>query len=216
MNQARLDPKPIDLTSFLAISRHYLGLQTPTARAAAPLISEPASITKPNPPRKNMNTYRRLAQSVLLATGLGAFIAAPAFAEPDCAAMGGHEAHAEHRSKMMEQHHKQLHDALKLTAEQEPGWKKLMDSEQPKPSTSGASKTEDWSKLTTPERAEKMLELGKARQEHMSEYVGALKGFYASLSVEQKKIFEDMHASQQGGMRGKPGSRNPGAGSAKP
>ena len=105
---------------------------------------------------------------------------------------------------MREQHHQQLHDALKLTPEQEPGWKKLMESEQPRPATSGAETAkEDWSKLTTPERAEKMLALGKARQEHMSEYVAALKGFYATLTVEQKKTFEDMHAGQRGEMHGK-------------
>ena len=156
-----------------------------------------------------MNSYRRLAQSVLLATGLGAFLAGPVFADPGCGPMGGHEAHAEHHSKMMEQHHKQLHDALKLTSEQEAGWKKLMESEEPRPSTSGAGQREDWAKLSTPERAEKMLELGKARQEHMAEYVAALKGFYATLSVEQKKTFEDMHADQRGSMRGKPGMKSP-------
>lgn len=202
--------KLIDFTSLLAVSREYFGLNADLDAAVPTVAPLPALIPQPNLRRKNMKSYRRLAQSVLLATGLGAFLAGPAFADRGCGAMGGHEAHHEHHGKMMEQHHKQLHDALKLTPEQEPGWKKLMESEQPKPSSAGAAQREDWSKLSTPERAEKTLELYKARQEHMTEYVAALKGFYATLSPEQKKIFEDMHASQRSGMRGKPGPRNPG------
>ena len=214
MDYQELDIKYSDTAAFLAVSHEYFGLKATPAQFACKLNVIPKTLTKSDFPRKKMNTYRRLAQSLVLATGLGAFLAAPAFAEPNCGVMGGREAHAEHHTKMMEQHHKQLHDALKLTSEQEPGWKKLMDSEQAKPSSSGPTKPEDWTKLSTPERAEKMLELGKARQEHMTEYVGALKSFYGSLSAEQKKTFEDMHASQERGMRGKSSGRNPGAGPA--
>lgn len=219
MNHHAPDTKIIDPTSFLAVSQEYFGLNTDFGIAASKVAPLPALIPKLNQQRKNMNSYRRLAQSVLLATGLGAFLASPAFADPDCGAMGGreaHQAHQEHHSKMMEQHHKQLHDALKLTSEQEPGWKKLMESEQPKPSSAGTGPREDWSKLSTPERAEKTLELYKARQAHMAEYVAALKDFYATLTPEQKKVFEDMHASQRGSMRGKSGPRNPGASSPSP
>lgn len=154
-----------------------------------------------------MNNYRKFTRSILLAAGFGAFLASPAFAEAGCETMGGRQAHAEHHGKMMEAHHKQLHEALKLTPEQEAGWKKLLDAEQPKASSAG--ERADWSKLSTPERAEKMLELQNARQAHMGEYVAALKGFYATLSSEQKKIFEESHVRQQGGMRGQPGPRNP-------
>lgn len=216
MNHHIPDTELIDPTSLLAVSREYFGLNADLA-AAAPIVAPlPAVIARPDQRRKSMNGCRRLAQSVLLATGLGAFLAGPVFAESGCGAMGGHQAHYEHHGKMIEQHHQQLHDALKLTPEQEPGWKKLMDSEQPKPSSAGIGQREDWSKLSAPERAEKVLELYKARQEHMAEYVAALKGFYATLSPEQKKIFEEMHASQRGGMRGKHGPRNPGAGTPPP
>jgi len=184
--------------SFLRVSRQYLGLR---AEAQEPgVVATPIIIST----RKIMNQYRKFAQSLLVATGLGVFLAGPVFAEPACDGMDGHHGQFEQHAKMREQHHQQLHDALKLTPEQEPGWKKLMESEQPRPATSGAETAkEDWSKLTTPERAEKMLALGKARQEHMSEYVAALKGFYATLTVEQKKTFEDMHAGQRGEMHGK-------------
>jgi len=156
-----------------------------------------------------MRHYRHLAHQMLLAAGLGAVLAAPAFAEPDCLPMAGHGIHQEHYAKQMEQHHKQLHDALKLTAEQEPGWKKLMDSEQLKPAA-GVAQPEDWSKLSTPERADKMLEHFKARQAQMAEHVAALKAFYVTLTAEQQKTFDDFHAAQRDGKRGKPGVRLPG------
>jgi len=154
-----------------------------------------------------MNSYRKVAQSLLLVAGLGAVAASPAMADPGCGPMGNHQ---ERHVKMMEQHHQQMHDALKLTPEQEPAWAKLLESEQPRPALSGGQ-PEDWAKLKAPERAEKMLELSKARLVQMTEHVAALKAFYATLTPEQQKVFEESHAAQRGGMRGKPGPRAPGA-----
>ncbi|MGV0952340.1 MAG: Spy/CpxP family protein refolding chaperone [Azonexus sp.] len=129
--------------------------------------------------------------------------------------MSRREAHFEHHAKMIEQRHQQLHDALKLSAEQEPGWKKFAESEQLKPPP-GIDQPEDWSKLSTPERAEKILELSKMHQAHMAEHVAALKAFYATLTPEQKKTFEEFHASPPGSMRGKPRPLNPGADNPSP
>lgn len=215
MNQT-LDLDLKHVSTLLAISRKYLGLDN--ARSSDAVVKKPVMGAMPrfNQRKKNMNHYRHLVRSVLLATGLGAFLASPVFAEPGCSAMIDGHAHYQYHAKMMEQHHKQLHDALKLTAEQEPAWKALMDAEQPRPSTSGAERPADWEKLSSPERAEKMLALSKARQEHMSEYVAALKGFYAKLNTQQKKIFEEMHVGQQGDMHGKHLPRNPGPGTSAP
>ena len=150
-----------------------------------------------------MNTYRNFVQSFLLAAGIGAFTTGPAIADPGC----GHDQmgnHPEWHEKMMERHHTLLHDALKLTTEQEPAWKKLMESEQPRPALSGGQ-PEDWAKLNAPERAEKMLELSKARQVQMAEHVTALKAFYALLTPDQQKIFEDFHSGpRRDGNAGKP------------
>ena len=156
-----------------------------------------------------MTLYRNVVSSIFLAAGLGTLFAAPAFAEPGCNEMGGHNRHHEHNSKMMEQHHAKLHDALKLTPEQEPGWGRLMDSEKPRPMP-GAGEKADWSKLSAPERAEKKLALSKARQEQMSEHAEALKAFYGTLTADQKKTFEEFHAGSRGGKRGKPAVRTPG------
>jgi len=150
-----------------------------------------------------MSSYRKVVQSLLIAAGVGVFAAGPAMADPGCDHRGGH---SERHAKMMEQHHNQLHDALKLTAEQEPAWKKLMDSEQPRAAAQGGQ-PEDWTKLNAPERAEKMLELSKVRQAQMAEHVAALKTFYAALTPEQQKTFEDFHTGPRGGMAGKPGPK---------
>lgn len=200
------DTDLLDIAPLLAVTREYLGLNT---ESPTPAAAPPVNLIKPPNRNQHMNHYRTLARTLLLATGLGAFAAAPAFADTGCPAMmEGHEMHYERHAKRMEEHHKQLHDALKLTAEQEPGWKKLMESEKAKPAP-GSSKSEDWSKLSAPERAEKMLEFSKLRQERMSEHVAALKAFYATLSTEQKKTFEDFHSGRRGGMRGKSAPRPP-------
>jgi Spy/CpxP family protein refolding chaperone len=191
-------PQAKHIESFIGASKEYFGLscakfQTKDQNS----ISAVTSMHK----RNHMISYRKVIQSILIAAGIGAFAAGPAMADHGCGHMGGH---AEQHVKMMEQHHAQLHDALKLTAEQEPAWKKLMDSEQPRPALSGGQ-PEDWAKLNAPERAEKMLELSKARQVQMTEHVTALKALYAVLSPEQQKTFEDFHAAHQGRMSGKPG-----------
>jgi len=100
----------------------------------------------------------------------------------------------------MEQHQKKLLEALKLTPDQEPAWKKFVASEGPAPISRAAAKPEDWSKLSSPERADRALEMMKERQTRMGEHVVALKEFYAVLTPEQKKTFDDFHV---GPLRGK-------------
>ncbi|MDE2442508.1 MAG: Spy/CpxP family protein refolding chaperone, partial [Betaproteobacteria bacterium] len=67
-------------------------------------------------------------------------------------------------------------------------------------------------KLTAPERADKMLEIQKQHQEAMSKHVAAMKDFYAQLTPEQKKVFDEQtmmgKRGQRGGMRG-PGPQGP-------
>ena len=220
MTPTALHSETIDTAPFLSISRKYLGLNSADG-AGAEVALNPfkrqalTSRAKSNTRRNGIKRYCNLAQSLLLATGLGAVVSSPAFADPVCGNMSRREAHFEHHAKMIEQRHQQLHDALKLSAEQEPGWKKFAESEQLKPPP-GIDQPEDWSKLSTPERAEKILELSKMHQAHMAEHVAALKAFYATLTLEQKKTFEEFHASPPGGMRGKPRQPNPGADNPSP
>lgn len=157
-----------------------------------------------------MNSYRTIVSSLLLVSSLG-FVAVPAFAASSgCGPSGGRGEFFEHRIERMAQHHKKLHESLKLTPEQEGAWKKLMDAEQPMGKMEKRN-AEDWSKLTTPERADKMLERMKEHQARQVEHVAALKEFYAVLTPEQRKTFDDFHAAPRGGMRGKSMNRAAGA-----
>ena len=147
-----------------------------------------------------MTYFSQQIPALIFAAGLGAMAANPAFGQSRCDDMG-HEVH-HGQSKMMEQHHEQLHQALKLTAEQEPGWKKLIESEQHK-SPVAETKPQDLAKLTVPERAERRLERAKAHQAQMAMHLAALKAFYQTLTPEQKKTFEEFHAKRGSGMRHK-------------
>lgn len=149
---------------------------------------------------------------LLLVSGLAA-LAVPALAQPGggCGPMeGGWGGFREHRDERMQQHQKALHDALKLSPEQEGAWKKFSESMQP-PAKAERGKPEEGAKLTMPERAEKMLELAKQRQERMGEHLAALKTFYATLTPEQKKTFDEFHTGPRGGRRAPPAGANPAA-----
>lgn len=154
-----------------------------------------------------MTRYRILASFILLASSLGV-VAAPLVADPhNCGSIGSHSENWGQRAGNIEMHQQKLHATLKLTPEQEGAWKKLMDSE-PHRAKVAPGKSEDWSKLTTPERADKMLERMKEHQAQQTEHVAALKEFYAVLTPEQKKTFDDFHAAPHAAMRGKPHHRS--------
>jgi protein CpxP len=157
-----------------------------------------------------MKNHSHLIASLLLAGGM-LTLAAPGMAEPgDCGPMGDGEKFHQQRNERMQQHQKRLHDALKLTPDQEAAWKKFTESTQPQ-SRLERGEPQEWAKLTAPERAERMLELSKKRQDRMAEHLAALKTFYGVLTPEQKKIFDDSHAGPRGGRRGhhQPGGMAP-------
>lgn len=136
------------------------------------------------------------APSLLLALLAGS-LALPALAEMPCGPGPMREGRAERHTL----HHARLHQALKLTPEQEPAWQALMASEP----TPMAAPTDDGPSLSTPERAERMLGRMKAHEAQMSAHVEALKTFYATLSPEQKKTFDAAHAAGPRGMKGRMG-----------
>lgn len=157
-----------------------------------------------------MKSQRNLITTLLVASGM-ALVALPALADRgDCGPMGGWEKFQGQRGERMQQHQQKLHDALKLSPDQEAAWKKFTESMQatarPERPDPGA-----WAKLTTPERAEKMLEFSKQRQDRMAEHVAALKTFYAVLTPEQKKLFDDSHPGPRAGRHNPP---QPGGGAA--
>jgi len=90
-----------------------------------------------------------------------------------------------------------LHDMLKLTADQESAWKAYTDSMMTPQSMMMGDNSTDWNKLTTPQRAEKMLEFSKMHEQHMESHVAAMKAFYAVLTPAQQKIYDDFHADHK-------------------
>ena len=93
-----------------------------------------------------------------------------------------------------------LHDALKLSAAQEPAWKTFIAASAPQWPAARPDRAA-YASMGTPERAQQRLDMGKQRLARQETRVAALKTFYATLSPEQKKTFDDM-ARHGHGRRG--------------
>lgn len=154
-----------------------------------------------------MRNTSKLLAALMMALGLGT-VAMPSHAyggmggKMDCSPMERGGKFEERRAERMQQKQQQLHDALKLNADQEVAWKKFSET-RPGPMRGGMQR-EEMQKLNAPERAEKMLEFSKQQQERMTAHVAALKTFYATLTPEQQKTFDGFHAGPRGGRRGPP------------
>ncbi len=145
--------------------------------------------------------------SVLAGAGVSAF------AYKDDGAMMDGKPRAEHRrmdaAKMEEMHAKRSADLkakLKITPAQEGAWTTFTTAMKPpaRDAKQGSDRAE-LEKLSTPERLDKMRTL---RTQHMSDMQAAMnkrdeatKALYATLSPEQKKVFDAEHA-HKGGHRG--------------
>ena len=106
---------------------------------------------------------------------------------------------ADKMKERMAKHQAELHDKLKITAAQEPAWKTFTDSMTP-----GAMPArpdhQSMEKMTTPERLEKGLDRAKEHLAQMQTRLSALKTFYAVLTPEQQKIFDDSHRRMEKNM----------------
>lgn len=106
----------------------------------------------------------------------------------------------------MEKHRAQLHDKLKLSAAQEPAWKSFTEAVMPSMSAMhhaprSAQDKKAMESMTSPERMEKKLAHAKERLERMQKKLDALKTFYAVLSPEQQKTFDEAHQAMHKAMR---------------
>ena len=119
----------------------------------------------------------------------------------------------ERRAQRMEQmlarhaeYQAQLKSSLKITASQEAAWNAYVAGTAPTPPAQAPGMArEDWSKLTTPQRMEKMQALRAERDAVMTKRIDAVKTFYAALTPEQQKVFDTQaHGGfQHAGMKGK-------------
>ena len=121
--------------------------------------------------------------------------------EMGCPHHGGQGDHAEFFVKKLEA----LHSDLKLNASQEPAWNEWsgkMKSERPAWKEK-RKEFEAWANLPVIERMEKKLEFAKQHVGKLEERLAATKAFYATLSDEQKKIFDKQFAFSRHGRGGK-------------
>ncbi|MGO4380089.1 Spy/CpxP family protein refolding chaperone [Pseudoduganella sp. RAF53_2] len=82
-----------------------------------------------------------------------------------------------------------LHDALKLNSSQEAGWQTYaaaIKADIPTTRPDFAS----FKNLSTPEKMEKRIEFSKTHITQMENHLAALKTFYATLTPEQQKTFD--------------------------
>jgi periplasmic protein CpxP/Spy len=118
---------------------------------------------------------------------------------------GQHSVNHARMQERMQAHHTQklaqLHDKLNLQMSQEPAWTTFVTSVTPPPRPTPEQRAE-LDKLTAPERGEHMLEQLKQHEVRAASHLQALKTFYAQLSTDQKKIFDDnfkpMHRRHHG------------------
>lgn len=141
-----------------------------------------------------------LAKRVLGSLIAGAaLIATTAYAMPDGLTPGkpGCAAHqGQMQSRLQEQRANRLanlKDKLKLAPSQEAAWDKFAESTQPGPTPMGLDRQamrEEFDKLNTVERIDKMLVMSDARRARMAERAEAIKAFYGQLTPQQQKLFD--------------------------
>ena len=104
---------------------------------------------------------------------------------------------AEHRAKRMDA----LKQELKLDAKQEDAWNRYTEAMSQSRQPRSKDDRVDFSKLSTPERLDHMRERMAERQERFEQRSDAIKAFYAELTPEQQKIFDER--ATRGPRRGK-------------
>ncbi len=118
--------------------------------------------------------------------------------------------------KMMAKRAAELKAKLKITPAQEGAWTTFTSAMKP-PADMMAKRPDraEMDKLSTPERIDKMHAL---RTQHMADMQAAMdkrdeatKTFYATLTPEQKKVFDAEHARMRDGHHGKDGKGAPAA-----
>ncbi|HZX26438.1 MAG TPA: Spy/CpxP family protein refolding chaperone [Telluria sp.] len=110
-----------------------------------------------------------------------------------------HEQMAAKRAEHFAQRQAKLHDALKLSAQQEAAWSTFQAAIQPRTPSAHPDRAA-FKSMSAPERMQKMIDLSKQRTERMEAHLAAVTTFYGQLNDEQKKTF-DGFTSHHGGMR---------------
>ena len=153
--------------------------------------------------------HKRLLLATLVA-GLGftAFAQTPPAApQPGAQApmhrMGGHD--PAKMKERMAKHQAELKANLKLTPAQEGTWTTFTASMQPPANRPPRPSREEFEKLTTPQRIDRMQAMKADRDARMAQHASATKTFYAALTPEQQKVFDANTMRGHHGHRGEHG-----------
>lgn len=143
-----------------------------------------------------MTTFRKRLLIGVMAAGLGATSFAVYADRPGCGPMGAGPAafgerggSPEKMAAYFEKRQSELHDKLKLNANQEGAWKNYIARIKPTEPPMRPDRAEI-EKLPAPERMEKMFGFMQDNQKRMADRIAATKEFYAVLTPEQQKIFD--------------------------
>lgn len=100
------------------------------------------------------------------------------------------------RGELRATHLAALKESLKLAPAQEAAWNTFTQARQPGMPQKGIdrqarqAKRDEFAKLTTPQRLDKMLVMQEQRRARMVERAEAVKSFYAQLTPEQQSVFD--------------------------
>ncbi|MDO8299526.1 Spy/CpxP family protein refolding chaperone [Lacisediminimonas sp.] len=155
-----------------------------------------------------MNKIQKMMLVGVAVIGLGAS-AASVMAQQGPGSGPGMMAHSGHAQQTPEQRQErmkahfakrsaELRDKLKLTASQEPAWNNFLAATQQGARMQRPDRAQ-WATLSAPERMEKQLAMMKTHEARMSQRLDATRTFYAALSPEQQKVFNDSTARQHRG-----------------
>lgn len=114
-------------------------------------------------------------------------------------------ARMEQRRKRMEERmarrQAELKQKLAITPAQEGAWAAWTGAIKPAAQAAQRPSREEFARMTTPQRIDRMRELRAQRMARMDARMNATKTFYAALSPEQQKVF-DQESVKRGGRHG--------------
>ncbi|GLS14736.1 Spy/CpxP family protein refolding chaperone [Hydrogenophaga electricum] len=105
--------------------------------------------------------------------------------------------------KMRAEHQAKLKAELKLAPEQEAAWAAFVARTTPQRPAQPPEAPQDWAKLTTPERLDRMTALKAERDAAFTQRIDATRSFYGQLTAEQKQVFDQQaRPFHQAGFKG--------------
>jgi len=140
-----------------------------------------------------------LIATALMAGLTGLALAQNTSAPTDGPRVGRIEKMREHKAERHAQHLTELKAKLNLQGAQEPAWNSFTQSMQ-HPARMAHPERASLEKMTTPERLDMMQALKAQRDAHIQQRADATKTFYATLSADQKQVFDQETARMMKGL----------------